>query len=169
MAPRYRARVGDVFRIPIDDQRVGVGQMVAIRPETYIAVFRTAYPAESRLELEAIVKDEIFLLARAGYELIAHGRWHLVGNIAPDLTRIPFPCFKTSIGSADNIYVLSFDGSKRRPALPNEVEMLPNRTSYSGVTLQSALQAEHGVGTWEPRFRGLTYEYAQSIAEICQL
>jgi hypothetical protein len=146
-----------------------MGQMIAVQPTTYIAVFRSAYPAESRPDLKAIVKDEIFLLARAGDGPIARGEWEVVGNIAPDLTRIPFPCFKTSVGSADNMYVLSFDGTKRRPALPNEIEQLPNRTLYSGIALQSALQAEHGVGNWEARFRGLTYEYAKSIADICQL
>jgi hypothetical protein len=56
VAPTYRARVGDIFRIPIDDHRVGMGQMIAVQPATYIAVFRSAYPAESRPDLKAIVK-----------------------------------------------------------------------------------------------------------------
>jgi hypothetical protein len=149
---------------------VGYGQVVATKPQPpYLAVFGSAYPIDARPDLKTVVDDSIRLLAIAGDELLANGRWPIVGNLAPNLQRVPFPCFKTSIGSADEYFIINFDGSKRRPALAQEVNLLPNRSTFSGIELQLAFQALHGVGTWEADWHRLTHEYMKGLADACQL
>ena len=105
-----RAKIGDVFSIPIDDQRVGYGQVVLKNHSSfpiYIVVFWTAYDRNHEISLAEIVADEIALVGGSMDSRIYHGMWKIIGNIGPDQSRIPRPNFKVYIGHSD--FVENFD------------------------------------------------------------
>ena len=163
MTRKPKAAVGDIFQIPLDEARVAYGQVVAINTgpgPLYVIIFGRAWPRESNPDPAAIVADKIELVAPTMDALIWHGRWPIVGNLHPDLTRVPFPSYRITIGSADRWYVESFDHKRRRPAQPAELERLTNPTSFAPIRLQNAIAAVHRLGPWDPAFDELTYESA---------
>jgi hypothetical protein len=99
-----RAKRGDVFSIPIDDRRVGYGQVVLKNHSSfpiYIVVFGTAYDRNQEVSLNEIVADGIALVGASMDARIYHGMWKIIGNIEPDRSRIPRPNFKVYIGGSD--------------------------------------------------------------------
>jgi len=167
VAKRPKARVGDIFQIPLDTQIVGYGQVVAVNigpGPLYVVVFNRAWPREEKPDLAAIVADEIALVAPTMDALIWHGKWPLVDNLPPDLARVPFPAYRISVGAADRWFVESFDNSRRRPPKTGELEKLTLPTSFAPIRLQKAIRAIKGLEPWDPTWDELTYE---SVSARC--
>jgi hypothetical protein len=156
-----RAKRGDVFSIPIDDRRVGYGQVVLKNHSSfpiYIVVFGTAYDRNQEVSLNEIVADGIALVGASMDARIYHGMWKIIGNIEPDRSRIPRPNFKVYIGGSD--FVENFDGNRLREATPEDVRHYDNRWSRAPMGFESAIKAIHGVGIWESNFDKLTFKHA---------
>ena len=161
MVKRPKARIGDVFQIPLDPGRVSHGQVVAVNSgpgPLYVVVFRRAWALDAKPDMTDIVADEIALVAPTMDALIWHGRWPLVGNLAPELDRVPFPAYRITVGAADRWFVETFDHARRRLPNPGELEKLTNPTSVAPIRLQRAIRAINGLEPWDPTWNELTYE-----------
>jgi Immunity protein 26 len=160
-----RIKVGDVFSIPIDENRVGYGQVIFKNHSSfpiYIAVFRTVYECSSQVAPSAITNDEIALVGGTMDALICHGRWNILGNVSPDLARIPRPNFKVIFDNID--YLEDFDGNRLREATSIDVRYYDDRWTRAPIAFQSALKALHGIGTWDFSFDKLTIQHALAQA-----
>jgi len=59
---RPKARIGDVFQIPLHPGQVGHGQVVAVNSgpgPLYVVIFRRAWPLDAQPDIRNIVADEI--------------------------------------------------------------------------------------------------------------
>jgi hypothetical protein len=159
--------VGGVVQIPIDENRVGFGQVVAKRLSTYLViVFKTAYARSVLPELQEIVLDSPAFVAETLDAKIWNGDWPIAGNIEPDVTRVPFPVYKVTVGNIRNWQVESYDGKRHREAKPWELDALQFRTVVGPIRLQRALQALHGAGQWNDAFRLMEYEFVRRMSTI---
>ena len=156
-----RPKIGDVFSIPIDEKRVGYGQIISKNHCTfpiYIVVFSTSYEQSEAVTLDEITADEIALVGASMDARIYHGMWSIVGRLPPDLSRVPRPNFKVQIGSSD--YIEDFDGNQLRQATNEDLQYYDNRWSRAPIGYESALKALHDVGVWESSYDRLTVKHA---------
>src|SRR5258708_34176416 len=123
-----------------------------------MAVFRTAYERGANPDLTEIVKDEIAFMAESFDGKIWNGHWPIIGNVKPDLSRIPLPVYKLTVDRVDNWQVVSYDGLRRRPATRGEREALEPRLLVAPIILERAVQALHGTAPWDESYRPLEYE-----------
>lgn len=165
---RIKAKVGDVFQIPVDKTRVGYSQIVAkIEPNPfYMVVYEPLFHWDDTPFLKDLINSEILFLANSFDAKIWYGHWPIVGNCSPDLHRIPFPSFKTTIRNADEYYVISYDGLRRRKATPEECDLLDFRTNIAPIRLENALKAYYDVIPWEEDFEKLTFKYVKARSKI---
>ncbi len=165
---RHKPRVGDLFEVPIDDARVGYGQVIGERPHMYlVAIFKTAYPRGSAIKASSVVNDQIAFLAETLDAKIWNGDWPVVGNLVPDFRKVDLPVYKVGMGRADELHIETYDGKRHRRAKPSEVEALRFRTIVSAIVVQNALQASHQVIPWEEGQDGvLEYGYVQQWANV---
>lgn len=99
---RLKFKTGDVFTVPIDDSRVGVGQIVGTygKDAFYFAIFDTATPDPSSLDLAQATQARVVFIALSLDAKLAAGHWSVVGN-QPVQAGMPLPAFKEVVGSPD--------------------------------------------------------------------
>lgn len=144
-----RLAIGDVFTVPIDDRRSGVGQVVGTygKDAYFFAIFDVVLTAGNEYELDAAVKSRVLFLALSMDAKLAAGHWTVVGR-QPVSPHVKMPAFKESVGSPGSYEVVNHDGTLRRPATSADVELVPNRKVIAPVRLEKALRAKHGIGAW---------------------
>lgn len=155
---RQKAKVGDVFLIPIDDSKFGIGQIAGDwKGELYIVI----YDVVRRLgEVDPTsVSSERPLFAALSLDAKIHnGDWRIIGNVTENLDRVPQPVFK--VNQDGQVFVESRDRSITRPASHSEAEALRLRTVVAPIRLENALKAAQGIGEWNPKFDELRADYA---------
>ena len=79
---RMRIEIGDVFTVPLDEARVGLGQVVAKyeRDGYYFAIFKRAYPRARVPGAGAVAEDEVVFLALSLDAKLWVGDWRIVGR-----------------------------------------------------------------------------------------
>jgi hypothetical protein len=154
-----QAYVGDVFLIPIDESRVGIGQIAGDwKGELYLIIYDAVY-GEGQINPECVLAEKALFAALSLDAKIHVGHWRIIGNVTRNLRDIPQPVFKVNQG--EKIFSESRDRSMARLASRSEAEALRLRTVVSPVRLENALKAHNGVGDWSPRYDELRYDYAQ--------
>lgn len=146
--------VGDVFIVPTGDDRAGVGQVVGKygRDAYYFAIFEGVFPlSEAPAQAVETVCAPVLLLALSLDAKIHAGHWTIVGR-APVASSIPLPAYKEAVGSAVNIEVVDYSGTKRRPATSIEASALPSRKVVAPVRLERAFRASLGLEPWLEAF-----------------
>ena len=158
------AQVGDVFLIPIDDGRNGVGQVVANwKGELYIAVYDLAL-SDPIVDARIVLGQTPLFVALSLDAKLWHGHWPIIGNVHESVSRIPQPVFKVFVEGVT--YVESRDRSLLRPASRDEAEGLRFRNVVAPVRLQNALNAHFGLGEWLSQYDDLRFEYALESSKI---
>ena len=159
-----RFEVGDVFSIPIDDERLAYGQLVASWRSSgghfYVAVFERIYRRDEEPSLDAVVREPLALLALSMDALLVHGHWQVVGRQDVDPTRIPWPAYKEGIMPPGTFDVVDHTGERRRRATDDEAETLPFRSVVAPIRLEKAIRALHGMEPWDD-----VYERLRPVAE----
>jgi hypothetical protein len=149
MAGRKRFRVGDVFTIPIDDERVGLGQIVDDDQDSdahfHIAVFDELHRHDEALDVDAAVKREIAFLALSMDALLYNDMWKVVGHCEVDMENLSWPAYKEAVDT-DKWELVDHSGKRRRAATAEEAERFPFRPIVDPKVLELALQARHGIG-----------------------
>lgn len=158
---KIRAKVGDVFRIRIDDARCAYGQVFLMHHGTfnlYIGVFGPAFPADSSVDLETICESDLALVGATEDALIYHGDWRIVGNRQPDISRLPRPRFQIDLEG--KTVVEDFDGNFVRVATEEDIKHYDLRWSRGPIGFERAIQAQHGASDWQSDFERLTIQHA---------
>ena len=144
----HRTKQGDVFEIPISDELVGYGQVVAKRPHVcFVVIYERSHPRNDRPNFTQIIEGPIRFAADCLDVKLVNGDWPIVGRAMQNLEEIGLPAYKASSYPSGDWYVESWD-RRTRPATPEEREKLHRRTMYSPMVLESALKAIHGAGPW---------------------
>lgn len=158
--------VGDVFLIPVDEDRQAVGQIVARYrlTELYcLVVFDDIVRSgEAPPSMEPRSDRAIIFVASTFDAMLEDGWWRTLGNSAP--CAVQLPAYK--ILQEGVYYIESWDGSKRRRAKPEEVAVLDNRGGVAPIRVENAVKAHYGVLPWQPVFEKLKYEYAIARAVV---
>jgi hypothetical protein len=153
---RVRLKVGDVFSVPLDDRRFGLGQVVATygKDAYFFARFASAFARDEQLDPEQAVRAPVALLALSLDAKIAAGDWVVLGNqlVAGDM---PLPAFKEMVGGPDRVDVVDFSGERRRRAQGEEASWLPNRKIVAPVRPEKALKAKHSLEPWNDAYAAL--------------
>jgi hypothetical protein len=143
---RIRARVGDVFLVPVSDNLRVYGQVVDRDGAQFlVVVFRSAVGP-----FEDVIRSGIQL---AGIVLDAkwrNGDWPIVRNLPPIQVRPPW--FLVGHELLGNLRVVSFDSCDTRMVTPAEASKHRHRVINSPMVLQMAAQALHGYAAWREEF-----------------
>lgn len=153
---RLQLRLGDVFSIPIDENRVGIGQVVARYGESsyYFAVFDWAGPADDEGRVDVALSSRLLFLALSFDAKLYVGHWKVLTN-RPVADSIPLPAYKVAMGRPTDMVVEDYSGLKTRPATEVEADLLPYRKTVAPVRLEKALRAKHGLGPWVEAYTDL--------------
>ncbi len=147
--------LGDVFTIPLDDERVGYGQIVDRWGKSgghfYFAVFDGVHPADAEPDLDAVLAEPLALLGLSMDALLLHGHWRVVGHREVDTAAVPWPAYKEGV-SPRVFDVVDYTGQRRRRATPEEAEALPFRAVVAPIVIEDALKALHGLKNWNPAY-----------------
>lgn len=158
-----KVRVGDVFLIPLDEEKSGLGQVVARYGNTelfYMAAFDLVVTAAGEApSLEAVKGLKILFLANTFDAKLVYGKWNVIGNVEPVTDHVPFPSYK--IVEEGRMLVESWDGKRRREATENEAELLDFRGGVAPIRLEKALKAHYGILAWDPSFDELRYQHVK--------
>jgi len=158
-----KVKVGDVFLIPIEGDRYGIGQIAGNwKGELYIVIYDRVVSADASLKL--IDGASLQFAALSLDAKIHHGDWPIIGNRQDNIETIPQPWFK--VGYNGQTYVEARDRSVLRVATAKEEAQLRLRTVVAPVRLEKALKARNGIGVWHPTYNDLTAEYASESAAL---
>ncbi len=166
MAEKVKAKVGDVFQIPIDDTRVGYGQVV-VQPEKnvlFVCVFSATTRPDEHPDPEVVLRSEILLAGNTFDAKIWHGHWPVVGNTPPNMDAIALPNYKE--GLPGQAFVESLDLKRRRRATIEEERLLSFRGYVAPVRFENALKALFGIGEWLADYEDLKYQRVRESSSI---
>lgn len=162
---------GAVVVVPLKDGRLGVGQIVAIYDEDwqYYAMFASAYRPDALPSLPELVADDVAMLGLSMDWRISEGAWKVVGT-TPALS-LTLPTYKVSIldydQGLDGFYIESADGQLGRAVTDEEAEALAYREMLIPMMIEDALNAFHGLGSWEPWMDQLRYRGVVGSGDRC--
>jgi len=160
----HRARVGDVFLVPVDDSRFGIGQIAGDwKGELYVIIYEEIFSGE-KPNPESVNSAKPLFAALSMDAKIHHGDWPIIGNVTKNLDHIPQPVFKVDQGG--RVFLESRDRSISRPASSSEAERLRLRTVVAPVRLENALKAHAGLAEWNPRYDELRADYALDSSRV---
>ena len=155
--------VGDVFLIPLDDERYGIGQMAGNwKGELYVVVYDKVVTQEA--SLADVDGADLQFAALTLDAKLHHGDWRIIGNRRDNLGDLPQPWFKVSVSG--ETYVETRDRSATRRATPTEVANLRLRTVVAPVRIENALKALHGLAEWNARYDDLRADYAVQSSKL---
>ena len=163
VAMNRKPKVGDVFLIPLDDARCGIGQVAGDwRGELYVVVFDKVVSPDAHAE-EAAGTGLLFAALTLDAKFF-HGDWPIIGSAPDNLASIPQPVFKVDQGG--QTYLETRDRSCSRKASPDEADNLRLRTVVAPIRIETALKAANGLGEWQGRFDELRADYAFSSSQF---
>lgn len=160
-------RTGDVFVIPVGDDRVAVGQIVQQGSSTQMPWVAVFWPPIDDDDLERQFPAQIATApVLLGQAIMLRGRWRRVAN-AEVIAPIPWPAFKVS--TAPGVFqVVGHDGVAHHQASEGEIESLPFMSSWSSASFEHAIAALAGLQEWNDfhnRLRPSPYTEASVLGE----
>jgi hypothetical protein len=148
MTPKIKAKVGDVFRIPLAGTACVYGQVVSKAGAQHLVVVFQASPPHfapavlgSGIRLGGIIFDA----------KLRNGDWPIVASLAP--VAVVEPMFTSGHElTPRGVMVERFDGTDCRRATPDEASRYGHRMISSPMVLQLAAEATEGLRPWNERF-----------------
>jgi len=150
---RRRAKAGDVFQVPVDDDHVAYGQVLSTEEFVHLVVFDGLHDAGEEHDLDAVVGAPVILYAWTRDDLFRDGTWTVVGRREP--TAKPPIEFIEMADEPDEFQAVDWAGNVLRRASPDEVENAPFRSINSPESVQEAVEAWHGIRPWEEKHLSL--------------
>ena len=162
---KIRAKLGDIFMIPVQDSKYAIGQVLNIRHggELYIAVWRDLV-GEGEFKRESLLHSSPWLGVLTLDALIWHGRWPIIDNYTDNIGEIPRPYFKLNDSGVYNI--VDIDLEPIREVKSGEMDQLINKTTVAPIVVQDAVQAWFGIGDWNRNDDKLLFEYVIKSSAI---
>jgi hypothetical protein len=159
--------LGDVFTIPVDDARQGVGQIVGTygKDAYYFAVYDCVAPERNSVDVNEALRARVLFLALSVDAKLAAGHWTVIDHReVPDVIRLP--AYKEAVGGPGRVDVVDYSGKQRRLASESEAELLPNRKVVAPVRLERALRAKHGLEPWVEAYSELAPEESMTTERL---
>lgn len=162
---KINASKGDVFLIPLDESRVGLGQVADVLPsELCLVAFAGSWPTHSLPIANDVIAREPRFATLSFDAKIWNGDWRIIGNTVENLSSIRSPLFKVRVSGC--VLIEKHDGSKSRLASADEAEFLRYRSTVAPIRLENAVKADHGIADWNPAFDKLLYSFAKDSSEL---
>jgi hypothetical protein len=156
-----RTKIGDVFEIPVSENKKCFGQVIAKRdPAFYMAGFDFISDIRCEIKVADIVEQPILFLGNFGDILIRMGNWKVIGNVSPDLSRIPFPCYL--VFESFQHFAENWGATNRRLATSDEVRRLDGRDFNGAAFLEECLKCRFGIIPSDPKYDRFTIEIVKS-------
>lgn len=156
---------GDVFLVPIDSTRVGLGQIVDVLPsELYVVLYANAWKASSPPAPQEVVDQAVLFASLTLDAKLYHGDWTIIGNVTNNLANIKLPLSKVRISG--EMHIESHDGRWSRHATPEEAEQLRFRKTVAPVRLEKALKAHYGILEPHPAYDELRYDLVVDLPKL---
>ncbi|TWT34166.1 Imm26 family immunity protein [Blastopirellula retiformator] len=156
---------GDVFLVPIDITRVGLGQIVDVLPsELYVVIYANAWNVSSPPSPGDVVGQVVLFASLTLDAKLYHGDWAIIGNVTENLVNIKLPLSKVRISG--EMHIESHDGSWSRSATPKEADQLSFRKTVAPIRLEKALKAQYGILEPHPAYDDLRYELVVDLAKL---
>jgi len=148
-------REGDVFEIPLEGDRMALGQVAARlgpgKMPCFLVVFG-GFDEGRAADPQSLAKREIVLQAISFDVLIKLGRWPLVGHAPPVTDQIEWPEFKTMTNSPSTWVVIDLQGAFVRDATRADLRDLPHHTSVAPIRIEKAARALAGLERWDESY-----------------
>lgn len=158
MAKKIRAKIGDVFAVPIDEKTYGYGQIVAGgKPKCYVMY---NIRSEEHPDINIITSSRIIFLAHTIDIRIEDGVWEVLGNY-PVKQNIVLPEYK--VDTPKGIMVTDYEGKLLRIATKEEEERLYTSKSHSPVAIEKSIKTWFGVGDPYPYIDELFYGHLRKM------
>lgn len=166
MAKKIKVKLGDIFSIPLDGGKVGLGQVAGTYKggELFIVVFEGCWDSDDVPPVGEVVNLPIVLASLSLDALLWHGHWQILGNYVANFELIRYPVFK--IDTLLSAEIEDVEGQKIRKATKKEIQLLPYRTTVAPIRIEKAFKAINGLEEWQESYNELKYE---SLIDISQL
>jgi hypothetical protein len=146
---RFRVAAGDVFAIPVDEERAAIGVVVdKFAPGCFLGVFE-GFEKRDGAAWETAIQRPIALQAITLDLLLRNGDWPVVGKAARPANGIEYPLFKSMTSPPSSWEVIDYRMARVRRASRADVRDLPHHTSVSPNRVESAVRALAGLEVWD--------------------
>jgi hypothetical protein len=147
--PGRSPQLGDVFQIPVDDDHVAYGQVIASDEGIFFhfVAFDGLHGINGEPDTQAALRAPVILYLWSRDDCLRDGRWTTVENAPISPNSIP-PVEYVEMERAGVFQVIDFTGNVVRPASREDVENAPFRSMQDPQTLQEAVRAWHGRADW---------------------
>lgn len=148
--------IGDLFSIPIDATRYGIGLVAGKwKSELYLVLFKEQFDGVADINAMEVEKFTPILASSSLDAKLWHGHWPIIRH-GVDTVNIAQPIYK--IEEPGGIIAESFDRKYRQPIDSYVAKNLNYRKVIAPVRLENALKAYHGLRDWEAIYEGLVYQ-----------
>ncbi|ANH81957.1 hypothetical protein A8C56_14150 [Niabella ginsenosidivorans] len=163
-----KLRIGDIFTIPVSEEKTGFGQIVKIpnKNNFIIIVYENIYSGRDWPSLEEVVKDKILFLGYTMDALLYHKFWKIIGNVFPDLSKIKFPYYK--LGTFPNAMIVNYKGEKVKTISKLEFDKLQYETVVAPVRYENALKAYYKLSEWREDYDNLLYSKTLESIQVVE-
>jgi Immunity protein 26 len=163
-----KLKVGDIFTIPVSDEKTGFGQIINIpnKNNFIIAVFEKVYTGKEWPGLDEIITDRILFLGYTMDAKLYHEHWKIIGNDSSNVSKVKLPYFK--LGTPPDMQIINYKGDRLRKASKDEFNSIDYKTVLAPVEYEIALKAHHKLEEWEEGFNELLYEKALESIKIVE-
>ncbi|MBL1279820.1 MAG: hypothetical protein COA33_006095 [Fluviicola sp.] len=153
-----KLKEGDIFTIPINNQFIGLGQIIYMpnKKNYMIIVFKERYEVSSvPLDLFTVSQGDIFLMGYTVDAKFYHKHWKVIGNVEVNLGRIRLPYFKLGIIEKEML-VINYQGKEIGQATKEDLK-LNYKTVIAPVRFENALKYLYNEREWNSSFNEILY------------
>lgn len=164
-----KLKAGDIFTIPITNEKTGFGQIVIVpnKSNFIIAVFEKVYPGKEWPSLEEIINNKILFLGYTMDALLYHKYWQIIGNNISNLKAIKLPYYK--LGTPPDCKAVDYKGTVIGKISRDKFEQLSYQEVIAPVRYENALKAYYQLEKWREDYEGLLYVKTIDSIKVIEL
>jgi len=162
-----KLKVGDIFTIPVNDEKTGFGQIIKIpnKSNFVIVVFNEIYAGRNWPGLTEIVNDKILFFGYTMDAKLYHKHWKIIGNDSINVSKIKMPFYK--LGTPPDCKLTDYKGNILRRITKDIFDRLNYQEVIAPVRYENALKATHNFAEWREDYNELLYDNVlESIKQV---
>mgnify|MGYP005845335461 CR=1 FL=1 len=162
-----KTKIGDYFKIPLEDGRFGIGCVLARTPPAfYIGALKDVFSKVEDFDCKSLKNPKSFAILGSFFDSkIKNGDWQILGNYRFPLNGFPKPYIKIKRGD-DYVIETLLGRDYVRDATPEDILYYENPSNKSPMILQNALNALHGLKEWNPKYKKVSEEFVRKQADL---
>jgi hypothetical protein len=164
---KARLEYGDVFVVPLDKTRAGIGQVVATYGQGafYFAIYDLLVnPAEAEAQVDKALAADLLFLAPSLDSRLPVPYLTVIAS-RPVRPGLPLPAHR-EVDAENLVQVVDFSGRRRRRATDEEARRLQNRRFVAPLRLARALRATAGMEPWNDTYSALIPDEEMSTERL---